>query len=89
MYAIVTHTDIEMDRWDEAAAGIEGVKAMLGTRNGFQGATWLGPINGHGLMISRWTDEASAVEGAPPIGFSPAPGVTVRDTEIREIIDEV
>jgi hypothetical protein len=88
MYVNVTHTVIEMDRWDEAVAGIDGVKEMLRSRDGFQGATWLSPIDGQGLMISTWADEATAVAAAPPVGFSPAPGVTVSGVETREIIDE-
>ena len=51
-------------------------------------AYWLKPIDGHGLMISVWTDEASARAGAPSPGFSPAPGVTVDRVETRELIAE-
>lgn len=88
MHANVTHTAIDMARWEEARAGIEGVKEMLRGREGFNSAIWMAPIDGHGLMISVWEDEARAMDAAVPPGFSPAPGVTVERVETRAIIDE-
>jgi hypothetical protein len=87
MHANVTYTEIDMARGDEARAGIESVKLMLLTRPGFHGASWMAPIDGHGLMISLWEDEDAARAAAPPAGFSPAPGVTVERVETREVID--
>lgn len=87
MHANVTHTVIDMTRWEEAAAGIEAVKQRLLSLAGFEGAYWMAPIEGRGLMVSFWKDEASARAAAPPAGFSPAPGVTVDRVELREVID--
>lgn len=88
MFANVTYTTIDMSRWDEAFNGIDAVKDRLQAMPGFDRAYWLKPIDGHGLMISVWTDEASARAGAPSPGFSPAPGVTVDRVETRELIAE-
>ncbi|MDE3064247.1 MAG: hypothetical protein KGJ36_01065 [Acidobacteriota bacterium] len=87
MHAVVVHTDIDMERWPEALAGTDQVKARLSSMDGFEGADWLMPIDGRGLMISRWRDEDAARAAAPPVGFSPAPGVTVTAVEVREVIN--
>lgn len=88
MHAIVIHTDVDMSQWAEALAGTDVVKARLSSLDGFAGAEWYMPIDGRGLMISRWRDESAARAAAPPVGFAPAPGVTVTDVEIREIINQ-
>jgi hypothetical protein len=88
MHAVVVRTKIDMDRWPEALAGTDQVKARLSSMDGFEGAHWLMPLDGEGLMISRWRDEASARAAAPPVGFSPAPGVTVTAVEVREVINQ-
>lgn len=87
MFANLTYTKIDVDRWDEARAAIGGVKEMLQSRDGFLGATWYRPIDGRGVMVSHWETEANAVDAAPAVGFSPAPGVVVERVETREIID--
>jgi len=86
MFTNVTYTTIDMARWDEAFKGIEAVKGRLKGMPGFERAYWLAPVDGHGLMISVWADEASARAGTMPPGFSPAPGVTVDRVETRELI---
>lgn len=87
MYVGVVRTDIEMERLDEAIAGIANVKERLTGMPGFVRAAWLRPVDGGGLMISVWADESAARDAAPPVGFSPAPGVTVAEVDIREVID--
>lgn len=89
MYANVTYTRVEMDRWAEARAGIAGVKEMLRSHAGFVDATWFAPIDGRGMMVSRWESENDARDAAPPVGFAPAPGVTVEVVETREVIDSM
>ncbi len=86
MYANVAHTHIDMARIDEAIGGIDGVKQRLLNLRGFKGAYWLKPVDGKGLMVSLWEDEDAAKAAAPPVGFSPAPGVTVAAVEVREVI---
>lgn len=87
MYVSVVRTEIDMERLDEAVAGIAGVKQRLTGLPGFVRAAWLRPVDGTGLMISVWTDESAARDAAPAVGFSPAPGVTVADVDIREVIE--
>jgi hypothetical protein len=88
MYAVAVYTQIDMTHWEEARDGIQVVKTRLTNSEGFESAIWMMPIDGRGLMISRWRDEPSAAAAAPPVGFSPAPGVTVTSVETREVIDQ-
>ena len=88
MHANVAHTKVDMSRLDEAVGGIDGVKQRLMSLRGFKAAYWLQPIEGHGMMISLWDDEQAAREATPPVGFSPAPGVTVERVETREVIGQ-
>ena len=88
MFANVTRTQVDMTRWEEARSAISDVKAMLRNREGFIRAVWLMPIDGQGLMISYWDSQDTASQAAPPVGFSPGPGVTVTSVETREVIDE-
>jgi hypothetical protein len=88
MYANVAHTAIDMSRLEQAVAGIDGVKQRLMSLRGFSGAYWLEPIEGHGMMVSLWDDEQAARDAAPPVGFSPAPGVTVERVETRQVIGQ-
>ena len=88
MFANATFTEGDMTRWDEARAGIADVKAMLRSRSGFVRAVWFMPIDGQGLMVSFWDSESAARDAAPPVGFTPAVGVTVTRVETREAIDE-
>jgi len=53
---------------------------------GIKQALWMEPIDGNGLMISLWQDEATARAAAPPVGFSPAPDVTVESVDVRAVI---
>jgi hypothetical protein len=55
----------------------------------FQGAFWLAPLDGQGMMVSLWEDERTAAAAAVPVGFSPAPGVTVERVESRAVIDQI
>ena len=87
MHANITYTTVDMSRWGEAREGIGTVKEMLQARDGFMSAIWFAPIDGHGVMVSRWENEQAARDAAPPAGFSPAPGVTVDRVETREVID--
>jgi hypothetical protein len=87
MHANITYTTIDMSRWNEARAGIGAVKEMLQGRGGFMSAIWFAPIDGHGVMVSQWETEQAALDAVPPVGFSPAPGVTVDNVETREVID--
>ena len=86
MHAVVVRTVTDMSRLDEAVGGIEQVKQRLTGSPGFKQAVWMQPIDGHGLMMSLWEDEATARAAAPPVGFSPAPGVTVEDVDVRAVI---
>lgn len=88
MFANLTFTTVDMDRWEEARAGIGGVKEMLRSREGFIAAIWYRPIDGQGIMVSHWDTEAHATDAAVPVGFSPAPGVTVTGVETREVVDQ-
>jgi len=89
MHANVVHTRIDMARWDEALAGIAGVKDRLLSMPGVKGAFWLAPLDGQGMMVSLWEDERTAAAAAVPVGFSPAPGVTVERVESRAVIDQI
>ncbi len=77
-----------MSRLPEAIAGIDVVKRRLMGMRGFKGAYWMNPINGSGMSVILFEDEASAREGAFPAGFSPAPGVTIEGIETREVIGQ-
>jgi len=88
LHANITYTSIDMARLDEAVGGIEAVKQRLTALRGFVNAYWLQPVDGQGMMVSLWDDEEAAAQAAPPVGFSPAPGVTVERVETRAVIAE-
>jgi hypothetical protein len=87
LFASIVHTIIDMDRLEEAVGGIGAVKQRLAGMPGFRQALWFQPIDGAGLMVSVWDDEAAATSATPPVGFSPAQGVTIESVEFRAIID--
>ena len=88
MYTNVVHSTVDMTRLAEAIAGIDGVKRRLTAMNGFKKAYWLQPIDGRGMHVSLWEDEATAKAAAFSIGSSPAPGVVVERVETRAVIGE-
>jgi len=86
MYTTIVHSTIDMTRLAEAVAGIDSVKQRLSASTGFKGAYWLAPTDGHGMAVTLWEDEAAARAAAFPVGFSPAPGVTIERVDIRPVI---
>jgi hypothetical protein len=86
MHINLIHTTIDPARLPEAIAGLDGVRQRLAALPGFKGAYWLQPVEGHGMALNLWEDEASAQGAIRALGTSPAPGVTVERTETRAII---
>ncbi len=89
MHAVIVYSTIDMTRMDEAVGGIDTVKQRLMGIPGFKDAYWFEPIDGAGMSISIWEDETAASSAAPPVGFEPAPGVTIQRVEVREVIGQV
>jgi len=75
-----------MEHFDKAVGAIEGIKQRFAAMEGFQGAYWLKPNDGHGMSVSLWRDEATARAAAMLPGSSPAPGVTIERVETRQVI---
>ena len=86
MYANVTHTKIDNARWTEIPRAFDDRQESLLTQPGFRGAYWMAPLEGYGLVVSLWEDERSAMAAVQPVGFAPAPGVTVERVDTREVI---
>lgn len=86
MYANVIHSTVDMGRFKEAVGAIEGIKQRFAAMEGFQGAYWLQPIDGHGMSVSLWRDEGTARAAVLLPGSSPAPGVTIDRVETRAVI---
>jgi hypothetical protein len=86
MYTTIVHSRVDMTRLAEAVAGIDGVKRQFAAAKGFKAAYWLAPADGHGMAVTLWEDEAAARAAAFPVGFSPAPGVTIEQVDIRPVI---
>ena len=90
MYANYIEAAIDLSVDPERKGLHEGIIPRVREFPGFVAGYWLAPVEGKGMSVVIYDDEASArgaLEGMSlMIGASPTPGVTIERIETREVI---
>lgn len=86
MHAALVTLTIEPDQAPAAASAlVNEILPAVRSAPGFVAAYWLEPADAQGFSIVLFESEEQARHAAPPIGNWAAPGVTIRDVEVRRV----
>lgn len=87
MYAALVSVKIDPAQADAARSMLEKeVVPMVKAAPGFIAGYWLAPTDGRGYSVVLFETEEQARQTAPPVGATPAPGVTVEHAQFQEVI---
>ena len=64
----------------------EGIVPRISSADGFVAGYWLEPVDGQGLSVVVFKDEAAAKAAAPPVGTDMGNGVTIASLEFRPVL---
>jgi hypothetical protein len=87
MHAALVSVKIDPAQAEASRPMLESqVVPMVKAAPGFIAGYWTEPADDTGFSFVVFETEDQARQTAPPAGASPAPGVTVTTSEIREVI---
>jgi hypothetical protein len=89
MHAVVVEVDVSGTEREEGLKNLrETVVPQISQAPGFHSGTWLSPIESKGLsyVVFETEENAQAMASMVAVGSSPAPGVTVVRSEVREVV---
>lgn len=86
MYAALVNLTIDPARAPEAAAAFTNeILPRVKSAEGFVGGYWLDPAAGEGFGFVLFQTEDQARRATPPAADWSAPGVTIRNVDIRRV----
>jgi hypothetical protein len=86
MYAALVTLTIDPEQAPAAAESlVNDILPTVRSAPGFVAGYWLEPADGHGFSIVLFETEEQARRTAPPASSWTAPGVTIRDVELRRV----
>ena len=86
MFAAIVSLSIDPAQAPAAAAAFTNeILPKVRSAPGLVAAYWIDPEEGRGLGFLLFDTEANARQSTPPVSNWVAPGVTIRDTDIRRV----
>lgn len=86
MHAVVTTANVDAVTDERTKNLRENIVPMVKGAPGFIAGYWLAPVDGKGMSVVVFEDEASAKAAAPAPGQDMGNGVTIASVEFRPVL---